>query len=87
MQIRPQDTAVNKLGCVKKVMVIAPVDPEKDEAQEIAEQNWNQRLQALKRCFMRWSKFEHHNSDNNRNNTVAEGFQSRSGHGYFRLKI
>src|SRR4030095_2026088 len=57
-------------------MVIVPVDPNEDEAQNITEKYRNQRTKIRDVVAVRYSYFKHHDGDYDRNNAIAESFQS-----------
>ena len=80
MKIRPENPAANMLDKVEEVMVIAPIDAEEDEAQEVTEQYGNQRTQRVKTCVVRHFQFQHHDGDDNRHHAIAERFQPRFRH-------
>src|SRR5204862_419312 len=45
MQVRPQHAARDAIGHVNQVVMIVPVDPEKDEAQDVGDEHGDDRLQ------------------------------------------
>jgi hypothetical protein len=47
MQVRPHDPAIDGFGCLKEVMMIIPVDPDIDEAQDITQEDGENRLERF----------------------------------------
>ena len=80
VQICPQHATVDMLHRLKQVMVIAPVDAEKNETQHIAEENRGYRNQRGQRRFARHFQFQHQDGDDHRNHPIAERFHAALGH-------
>src|SRR6476619_5707480 len=76
VKICPEDFPVDKLRCMDQMVMVRPVDSQKDEAERVANKNRNQRPKALQSCLVRRPKFEHHDRYQDCDNTVAEGFKS-----------
>src|SRR5437879_12460166 len=53
-------------------MVVAPIDPEKHEAEHVAQKHRDQRLQRRPVGSVWHPHFQHHDRDNDGNHTVAE---------------
>src|SRR2546428_11365688 len=53
-------------------MVVAPIDPEKHEAEHVAQKRRDQRLQRRPVGSVWHPHFQHHDRDNDGNHTVAE---------------
>src|ERR1051325_3863066 len=61
---------------VQQVVMIAPVNPEKDVAQHITAQHRQQRSQPRQRHVVRWSQLQHHDRDKDRDYAITECFNS-----------
>jgi hypothetical protein len=53
-------------------MVVVPVDPEVDEAQDVDQEDRGERFERRQICFVRRLELEHHDRDENRDDAVAE---------------
>src|SRR5436853_5976416 len=76
MQIRPQDTTIDMLDRLEQVMVVGPVDADKNKTQHIAQKYRHQREQPSQIGLVRHLQFKHHDGDKDRDHAVAERFQS-----------
>ena len=65
-----------------EVMMIVPVDGDVEEAQDVAQENWNERLYRSEIGAVRGFHLKHHNGDDDRKNAVAEGFEAVFFHGW-----
>ena len=80
MQVGPEDLAVDPVGQLEHVVVIVPVDPQVDEAQDIAGKNGNHRPEGRQVGSVGHFQFQHHDGDENRDDPIAEGFEPSRGH-------
>src|SRR6266404_8362593 len=83
MQIGPQDSTIDALDYLEKMMVIAPVDADENKTQHVTKKqrgNWDQ---GPPTGVVRYSEFEHHDGDDDRNHPITESFQAASGHPSF----
>ena len=76
MQIRPQHPPVHLLDRLKQVMVVVPVDAEKDETQHITQKYGKHGAQRGGVGAERHLQFQHHDGDEDRDHTITERFQS-----------
>ncbi len=76
MQIRPENSTIHLSRGLKKVMVVIPIDPHKNEADQIAEKHRDRGLKRRQIPSFGNFEFEYHDGDDNRNHTVAKRFQS-----------
>ncbi len=76
MRIRPQDLAVDPLGRLQHVVVVVPVDREKDEAEHICQKNGQQRAQRAPVGSVRNFQLENEDRYQNCNHTVAERLEA-----------
>jgi hypothetical protein len=58
------------------MVMIVPVNSYINEAHDIGEKNRQQRFQGGELDAVRHSQFEHHDGDDDRENTIAERFES-----------
>src|SRR6266550_1979042 len=75
MQVRPQHSPVNVLDHLQQVMMVAPVDAEKDKAKYVTEKHGSDRRQRLPGGVMRHLQFQNHDGDDDRNHPITECFQ------------
>ena len=81
MQIRPQHAAIDVFDDLKEMMVVAPINSHEDEAEDVAEENRSDRAEHCQTVPQRHAQLEHHDRDDDRDHTIAKGFQSGAGHG------
>src|SRR5258706_5720674 len=65
---------------VKQVMMITPVNGDKNEAQQITHKDGPQAEQRRHCCLMRNFYFEHHNGNYDGNYSITECFKTGFGH-------
>ena len=58
------------------MVMIVPIDNEVGETQQVAEKFWPKMGQVVERVAVWWAKFEHHDCDDDRKYSVAEGFDA-----------
>ena len=75
MQVRPQNAAADVFGGMEQVVMVVPVDADVDEAQHVAQEHREQRLQRGQIGAVRHLQFQHHDGDDDGEHAVAEGFQ------------
>jgi hypothetical protein len=80
VQVGPEDGSVDIPGGVQHVMVVVPVDPQEHEAQHVAEEHGQERLQGSEVGTVRDLQLQHHDRDENRDHAIAEGLQARLAH-------
>src|SRR2546425_8857525 len=67
------------------MMMVAPIDAEKNETKYIAEKDRNHRTQRSQIRSVRRSQLQHHNGDDDGHHTIAERFHSPLTHFGLRL--
>src|ERR1041385_3093678 len=72
MQVCPQDSTVDVLGGMEHVMMVVPVNANVDEAQNVAQEYRQQRLERAQFDFMRHFELQHHDRDDNSEHAIAE---------------
>src|SRR3954468_23404278 len=77
MQVRPENRARDAVRRVNQVMVIRPVDPNDDEAEDVRDEDRNDRLQRVPVRTLWNAQLEHHDRDQNRDHAVAERLEAR----------
>jgi len=72
MQVRPENEPVDPRHRMQKVMVVVPINAHIDEAQDVgqkARRNGRERRQV---AAVRHMKLQHHDGDDDSDNTIAE---------------
>jgi hypothetical protein len=72
MHIGPQDRTIYALDNMQHMVMIIPVDGDVKEAEYVAEKIRNKTFQSPHIDGVGWSELQHHNSNNDSNNTVAK---------------
>ncbi len=80
MHVGPQHTAVDAVGEVQHMVVVIPVDTQKNEAEKVDQQIRDDWQQRGKLGSVRSLELEHHDRDQDRDHAIAESFESSSGH-------
>src|SRR5580704_2484360 len=82
MEIGPEHGAIHVMDDLEHVMVVVPVDAEKDEAERIHEEARSHvALEEGRESRSVWPvQFEHHDGDKNRDHPVAERLESSFAH-------
>src|SRR5947207_14009305 len=80
MQVRPEDLAVDARRCVQEMVMVVPVDAEKNEAQDVRAKRRRQRLQRMPVVSVWHLELEHHDGDQDRDDSIAERLESPFGH-------
>jgi hypothetical protein len=60
--------------------MVVPVNAEKNETQEIAQELGSESCQGRQAWLMRNLKFQDHDGNDNRKHAIAKGFESALGH-------
>jgi hypothetical protein len=77
MQIRPQNSAADRVRGLEHMMMIAPINADIDEAQDIAQEDGRQCRQVDDAARMRrWLQFQHHDGNRHGDDAIAERFKS-----------
>jgi hypothetical protein len=63
-----------------QVVVVIPIDADIDEAQNLAQENRDERLQNRKVSAMRRLHFQHHDRDDDGDHTIAESLKPTLSH-------
>src|SRR5437867_1276956 len=80
MQIRPEDLAVHAVRGVQHVMMVVPVDAEKDEAEHVAEKGWHDRAQRRQVGTVGRVQLEDHDRDQDGDHAVTERLEPDLAH-------
>jgi hypothetical protein len=62
------------LAGMQQMMMVVPVDPDVDEAQDIAQENRDQGYERAQGLAVRDFELQHHDGDDDGDDAVAEGF-------------
>lgn len=60
--------------------MVSPIDADINETKHVTVEHWREGEERFPARIMRNFYFKHHNGDDNRENSVAEGFESGCGH-------
>ena len=71
----PEIATANAPHSVEHVVMIAPINPEKNKTQDIAEKTGQSREQRGEASAMRHFQFQNHDGDNDCEDAVAKGFE------------
>src|SRR5258706_3609659 len=80
MQIRPENTAVDRSDRVQQMVMVAPVDSEVNEAQDVNQKHGQNRRQRFEVRAVRNLQLEHQDRDEDREHAIAERLESPFGH-------
>ena len=75
VKVCPEDAASNAFGGLKEMVMVVPVNADVDETQDVAEEDGQDRFQFGEVGPVRDFQFQHHDSDDDREDAVAEGFE------------
>src|SRR5262245_65298131 len=84
MEVCPQHRPIHVLCRMKHVMVIVPVDPEIQKAEQIGTEWHSNFAERFERTFVRHLKLEHHYRDDDGKDSVTKGLEACLGHGFCR---
>ena len=78
MQVRPKHAAVDFLRRVQHVMMVVPINPHVNEAQQVTRENRGQRfrLQRAEVGTVRGMQLEHHDRNDDGDHAVTERFET-----------
>src|SRR5690349_10114241 len=76
MKIGPHDPAVDVIADTQQMVMIVPVNPDINEAQNIGKKYREKRFERCQPGAMRHPQFQDHDGDDDREYTVTEGFES-----------
>src|SRR5262245_4996623 len=80
MEICPQYAAIDVFAGLQHVMVIAPIDSDKDESENITEKSRNNRPEGGQACAERNSQLKHKDGYDHSDHAIAECFHAGFGH-------
>jgi hypothetical protein len=72
MEVGPKDATVDRPSCLQHVMVIVPVNADKNKAQRKAQKYRDHRAQGGQLRSMRHLQDQDHDGDDDGNHTIAE---------------
>ena len=75
VQIGPHRAARDPLRGVQQVMMIVPIDPQENEAQDVRVEGRQQRPEAVPVWRFRGLQFQHHDRDDHGDHAIAEGLE------------
>src|SRR5438067_12144872 len=82
MQICPESIASDLLHRVEHVMMIVPINSQKHKAEQVSQTNRQQRAQYPEIGSMGYLKLEHHDSNDDSEDSIAESFQTGCRHAH-----
>ena len=74
--ICPKNSSVDMMDRLNQVMVVAPVNAQKNETEHIADELRDQRPQRFQSCTVRSGQFQNHDRDDDRDHSVTECLHS-----------
>jgi len=80
VQVSPEHRACDGGAGVQHVMVVVPIDSDVEEAQDVGEKDRQQGAEVLEAVTMGNFQLQHHDGDDDGDDTVAEGFQASFWH-------
>jgi hypothetical protein len=80
MEIGKHYPGIDSCRCMKKIVMIAPINSDIQETQNIADEFWNQCSQIVPLIAVRHFDLKYHYGDNDCHDTVAESFKPASLH-------
>src|SRR5215217_8617987 len=87
MHVCPDHSRRHVLGCVQQMMVITPIDADIYKTKNVTVEHRCEAKERFPTCVVWNSYFQHHNSDDNREHSVAKGFEPASGHLGMKLRF
>src|ERR1017187_3766145 len=75
VEVRPEDAAADAFGGLEEVVMVVPINADVDEAQDVAEEDGQERFQGGEVGGVRDFQFQHHDGDDDGEDAVAEGFE------------
>jgi hypothetical protein len=75
MQVRPQDCSIDPVRCLKHVVMVVPVNPEEDKTEDVGQKVREYRPQCVEIGAVRSLELEHHDGNQNCDDTITERFE------------
>jgi hypothetical protein len=75
MKVGPEDAATDLFRGLEQMMMVVPINAEINETKHVTQQYWQHWLQRSKVDRVRHFQFQHHNRDDDSEDTVAERFE------------
>jgi hypothetical protein len=76
MEVSPEDWSGNAFGSVQEMMMVVPVNADINEAEDVAQENRNRGPKRFERRARRHPEVEDHDRDDDREDAVAESFET-----------
>src|SRR5690349_7367916 len=80
MQVGPEHSTIDVLNHLQQMMMVAPIDADKNEAEDVAKKHRGQRPQRRKAGAERHTQLEHHDRDDDCDHAVTECFEAVASH-------
>ncbi len=74
MEVGPKNRPGHPIQGMEHMVVVVPIDAQINEAQDVAQEQGNQRPEGLEIMAARDFQLQNHNRDDDGNHTVTEGF-------------
>ena len=75
-EIGVEDQAIGSVDAIEEMLVVDPIDARKGEGEQVDEQNGDDGAEAGDAVFVRDFQFEHHDGNDDGDDSVGEGFEA-----------
>src|SRR5215475_12492169 len=76
MQVGPEDLAIDPLSGVEQMMMVVPVNAEKNEAEDVSQEYRDERTKRLPVTAVGNPQLQDHDGDEDGDDAITEGFET-----------